>query len=449
MSEAYDRRIKRAACSPLVGGARPSERKPLKICFVVDARSPIARNWIGHFIQPQHQVHVISSYPCSAELMAGAEVYQAHGLFSSYSTGSRAGESERSSANPSRSSGLARLRGNARAKLSLAAQHWLMPFDLNRQVKRVSELIDQVSPDLVHAMRIPFEGILAAKAIPPRLPLLISVWGNDFTLWASRNPIIARRTRQALGRADALHCDCRRDLNLANNSWGFDSKKPARVLPGAGGVQASLFYPGDADPSILREMNIPAGAPVVLNPRGFRGYVRNDVFFKAIPFVLKQQPQAIFVCAGMSGNPIAEGWVNRLDIKSNVRLAPTVPREQMAELFRMASVAVSPSLHDGTPNTLLEAMACGCFPVAGDIESVREWMIDGDNGLLCDPANPESLAGVIVRALDDERLRSQACEQNLRLIAERAEYSKVMRQAEEFYSEIIQRKAPVSRSDHG
>ena len=132
--------------------------------------------------------------------------------------------------------------------------------------------------------------------------------------------------------------------------------------------------------------------------------------------------------------------MRRLDIKDNVRLLPSVPREQMAELFRLASVAVSPSLHDGTPNSLLEAMACGCFPVAGDIESVREWIANGDNGLLCDPKNPESVARAVIRALADKQMRSNALERNTRSIAERAEYNKVMRKAEEFYSEVVQRK---------
>jgi glycosyltransferase involved in cell wall biosynthesis len=412
----------------------------VKICFVVDARSPIALNWVAHFIQPQHEVHVISSYPCATEALAGAEVYQVPGTFSRYSAASRVAKREPSSASSSGPSGV---RSKALAKLSLATQHWLMPFDLNRQVQKVGELIDRISPDIVHAMRIPFEGILAAKATPPRVPLLISVWGNDFTLWASRNPMIARQTRQALHRADGLHCDCVRDLDLAARSWGFDSKKPACVLPGAGGVQASVFHPGAADPSLLREMNIPAGAPVVFNPRGFRGYVRNDVFFQAIPLVLKQHPKATFVCAGMSGNPVAERWVSGLDIRGNVRLLPSVPREQMAELFRLASVAVSPSLHDGTPNTLLEAMACGCFPVAGDIESVREWITDGDNGLLCDPTSAQSLAHAMIRAVQDKQLGERAREYNLRQVAERADYGSVMLKAEEFYRRVIQSSQPA------
>jgi len=112
-------------------------------------------------------------------------------------------------------------------------------------------------------------------------------------------------------------------------------------------------------------------------------------------------------------------------------------REQMAELFRLADVAVSPSNHDGTPNTLLEAMACGAFPVAGDIESVREWIESGQNGLLCDPNDMNALAHAMIAALTDNELRENAGVINQKLIAERAEFNSGMRRAELFYQALI------------
>jgi len=178
---------------------------------------------------------------------------------------------------------------------------------------------------------------------------------------------------------------------------------------------------------------------VIFNPRGFRNYVRNDVFFRAIPLVLKDRPQALFICSGMQSNPIAEKWVSRLGIKDNVRLLPVVEHDQMADLFRLAQISVSPSLHDGTPNSLLEAMACGCFPVAGDIESVREWITDGENGLLCDPTRQESMAGAIVQALQDRELRDRARAFNLDQVVQRADSTKVMLEAERFYHQVVQR----------
>jgi glycosyltransferase involved in cell wall biosynthesis len=297
-------------------------------------------------------------------------------------------------------------------------------------------------------MRIPFEGIVAAKATPPDLPLIISVWGNDFTLWAAHNPLIARQTRQTLKRTSALHTDCHRDLRMAVEMWGFDAAKPSLVAPAAGGIRLTRFHAGAADAALRQRLNINEAAPVIINPRGLRDYVRNDVFFAAIPRVLSEQPTAIFLCVAMQGDARAERWVEQYGVAANVRLLPQVTPDEMAELFRLASIAVSPSLHDGTPNTLLEAMACGCLPVAGDIESVREWVDDRVNGLLCDATNVESLAGAMTRALDDTALRQAARHHNGQLIAERAAYERVMRQAEAFYEETIQRKrnAPIDET---
>jgi len=127
--------------------------------------------------------------------------------------------------------------------------------------------------------------------------------------------------------------------------------------------------------------------------------VRNETFFRAIPLVLAVQPQARFICTTMAGEPQAERWLDELGIAGRVELMPRQSRAQMANLFRRARVAVSPSLHDGTPNTLLEAMACGCIPVAFDIESLREWIVPGLNGLLGSPNDPDALAQAILLAL--------------------------------------------------
>jgi glycosyltransferase involved in cell wall biosynthesis len=105
----------------------------------------------------------------------------------------------------------------------------------------------------------------------------------------------------------------------------------------------------------------------------------------------------------------------------------------MGQLFRSAHVMVSPSLHDGTPNTLLESMACGCFPIAGDLASIREWINSGENGLLIDSTSPSSLARGVLEALSDDDLREQAANLNSVIIQERADYPAVMQRAEGIY----------------
>lgn len=406
----------------------------MRICFIVDAGSPIAQNWVQYFVQQGHDVHVISTYPCSDDAIPGAKIYPAPIAFSGLGRGSINENRKQGSAMPSVRSLLRR--SKILFDVASYAVNWLAPVEFLRHVGRYRDLIARIQPDIVHAMRIPYEGLIAAKAVPPDLPLVVSIWGNDFTLFAEVFWIIGQDTRQAMRRANALHADTQRDLRLATR-WGFDSRKPEIFLPGCGGVRTDLFHPGERQATLFEELQIPSEASIVINPRGLRWYVCNDAFFQSIPLVLQEQPNAVFVCIGMQGNKLAERWVDELGIRNSTRLLSKVSRGTMADLFRLAEVSVSPSRHDGTPNTLLEAMACGCFPVAGDIESVREWIDDGGNGLLCDPANPHELAEAILKAMQNRSLRDQARELNLHLIQERAEYNNCMAKANQFYEQVL------------
>lgn len=400
----------------------------MRLCFVVDARSAIARNWVSYFVK-NHEVHVISTYRCEPDSIPGATLYQVPIAFARLA-GTRGGPAGKPNSMLRRATITMRSLDFASGG---ALRGWLAPLLIVNKVGRLRALFAEIRPDLIHAMRIPFEGI-ASSWCADHHRLLISSWGNDLTL-RTGTLFADTLTRMALRRADAFHSDCERDLKLAIE-WGLDSRKPSVLLPGAGGVQLSLFHPGACAGTRAR-LSIPHGSPVIINPRGIRNYVRNDTFFKSIPMVLRELPSAIFVCPAMSGEPEAEQWVRRLGLERSVRLLAAVRREEMADLFRAAEVTVSPTTHDGTPNTLLEAMASGCFPVAGDIESVREWIVTGSNGALCDPSNPAQFAEAIIAAARNPHMRAAAAEINQRLIAERAEYGRVMAAAEQFYGRLI------------
>ena len=408
----------------------------MKICFVADGRSVIAKNWIRWFIEQGHDVHLISTFPCDPSNPPVASLHVAPLDFSAKARAAPLGGSAgglTTHGNPF----FARLRGSPLWKVLAKLRDLLNPFAVAIQQRKVRQIVRQLKPDLVHAMRIPFEGILAARALEGEpFPLLVSVWGNDFTLFAKESPEIARLTRRAMGRADALHPDCERDLHLARE-YGLDAEKPFAVLPGNGGVRTDVFRPGLVDPDLRRRWDIPEEAQIVLNPRGVKPYIRTDTFFQAIPLVLAENPNVFFLGAMMEGNSVAEGWIHRLGIQSSVRCLPFVTHDEMAQLFRLATVTVSPADHDGTPNTLLEAMSCGTFPVAGNIESVREWITSGKSGLLFDQSDPAALASVILEALGNDALRSAAVPLNQALIAERADYGVSMQKADQFYQRLI------------
>jgi glycosyltransferase involved in cell wall biosynthesis len=313
------------------------------------------------------------------------------------------------------------------------------------RARQLSRLLCDKRPDIVHAFRLPFEGIAAALA-DFKIPLVLSTWGNDLTLFAARSRAVGALTRRALSRASALHSDCMRDLRLAKE-WGFDSDKPSIVLPGSGGVRAELFNQQPEESPLVERYRLDRAAPIIINPRGLRPYsVRHDVVFQAIPRVLHEWPDAILVGVDMADSVQARQWVAKLDIQDHVRLLPKLSQHDLASLFRVSLISLSISEHDGTPNTLLEAMACGTLPVAGDIESIREWISHGENGLLCNPGNVDSVAGAVIMALGDEGLRRRARDINAALIRERASYEACMPRAEQFYHGIVAQQYVASQS---
>jgi glycosyltransferase involved in cell wall biosynthesis len=396
----------------------------MKLLFVADGRSPIALSWMRHWVEAGHEVHLVSTFACRPDpSLAGLEVVTV-----AYSGAKRRPEPVEGRRPPARSA----LWGARTLNLRTTFRQWMGPLTVGRSSRRLTGIIQRLHPDLVHAMRIPFEGMLAADAIaatPDAPPLLVSIWGNDLTLHAPSSAPMRHYTEWTMQVADALHADCQRDVRLAKQ-WGFKLGQPTLVMPGNGGVRAELFHPPDH----------PVEAPVVINPRGFRGYVRNDTFFKAIPLVLERRPGARFVCLAMAGEPQALGWIRDLGIAHAVELLPLIPHEALGDVFRAAQVVVSPTTHDGTPNSLLEGMACGCFPVGGDLESIREWITPGVNGLLADPADSRSLADAILRALDDPALRAGAATHNAEILAARADYEANMRRAEDFYARLTAKK---------
>lgn len=139
----------------------------------------------------------------------------------------------------------------------------------------------------------------------------------------------------------------------------------------------------------------------------------------------------------MADQPEARNLVRELNIERNVLLLPSLAQADLWALFRRALMTISVSQHDGTPNSLLEAMTVGCFPIAGDIESLREWITPGVNGLLVDPNSPEELANAILSAMYNEGLRTRGVELNRALIRERAEISRVQTEIEVFYQSLV------------
>ena len=109
----------------------------------------------------------------------------------------------------------------------------------------------------------------------------------------------------------------------------------------------------------------------------------------------------------------------------NVVFLGVVPHEKMPYELNRSEIFVLPSLWEGHPKTLIEAMACGLPVVGTDVEGIREVLVDGYNGLLCKP-NAKSIREALVKLLNDSELRRELGENARKFVVENYSLEKVM-----------------------
>nr|WP_255719717.1 glycosyltransferase [Pelomonas sp. P8] len=96
-------------------------------------------------------------------------------------------------------------------------------------------------------------------------------------------------------------------------------------------------------------------------------------------------------------------------------------RSDVAQLLPHVDIFALPSRAEGISNTLLEAMACGCAPVATDVGGNPELVDDGANGLLVPAQDSAALAGALARVVSEPGLRERLAAASLARV--RAEFS--------------------------
>src|SRR5439155_25364129 len=132
---------------------------------------------------------------------------------------------------------------------------------------------------------------------------------------------------------------------------------------------------------------------------------------KGIPYLLEAMaalsdrfPQLTLLLAG--DGPSKESLARRaaeLGIEERVRFLGV--RLDMPQLFQVFDLMVLPSVWDGLPMVLLEAMAAGCPIVATAVGGVPMAIRHEVSGLLVEPRNPKQLADAIATLLSNDALR--------------------------------------------
>lgn len=107
----------------------------------------------------------------------------------------------------------------------------------------------------------------------------------------------------------------------------------------------------------------------------------------------KNMPEFRFTFAGFT-EPMESKYRNTLP--TNVKLTGTLSAEGVKALYQSHKVYILPSLSEGLPNTLCEAMLCGCIPVGSEVGGIPE--VIGDTGIIVSKRKTETIMEALKRA---------------------------------------------------
>jgi len=190
-----------------------------------------------------------------------------------------------------------------------------------------------------------------------------------------------------------------------------------------------------------RERELDGKSFIILSNRNLLPIYNVSLLIRAIPMVLQKEPNTKFVFAGDGPDRgHLEEEAKKSNVNSSIQFLGRVPHEEMANLLTQADIYVSTSLYDGTSVSLLEAMACGTFPIVTDILSNQEWISDGENGFLIPIGDEVAFARKIVEATKNGKLLSEARLRNHKLIEERALWGNNIKKTEEIYEKSLHGK---------
>jgi len=156
----------------------------------------------------------------------------------------------------------------------------------------------------------------------------------------------------------------------------------------------------------------------------------------AIPMVVQRCPQAVWQFVGY-GEKEAElkEKAKRLGIEQYVEFLGK--RDDVPELLRQFDIFVLPSLWEGFPNVVLEAMACIKPVIATAVEGTVELVMDGVTGLLVPKEDPVALAAAMIKIIENPHLIAEFGSGGRRRVEEHFSLEKQIREFEELYDELI------------
>ncbi|PKL70328.1 MAG: hypothetical protein CVV30_02925 [Methanomicrobiales archaeon HGW-Methanomicrobiales-1] len=301
----------------------------------------------------------------------------------------------------------------------------------------LKKTIEQKRPDVIflQTLMYPCYLILLIRKIAP---VIITFWNGDVTWWAKWTGIERLLKKQiiisGIKKASAITVN---SIEAKNACIHYGKTAKCIHLIRYPGVDISRFHPIDkASAKIYIGQN---AQKIIFWPRGIADYLNFDTLVAASQIVLKKYSNVHFIVL-FANKEVDISVHEKLKVKGiekNYTLLSKIQFEDMPYYYSAANMMISISSNDSLPNTMLEAMACGCPLIMGDIPQIRSWVIDGKNGYLCHVKDAEKLAECIIKVIENpQNINERFILENLTLIKQEVESSKMSKEIKKLVTNV-------------
>jgi glycosyltransferase involved in cell wall biosynthesis len=304
----------------------------------------------------------------------------------------------------------------------------------------LSIIIQEWKPDIIHTLGMyDFQGGEFYFLVRKKYQLEnIGKWilqlrgGSDLSL-RQYDPEIAPRMAEMMRECDQILSDNYMNIQYAER-LGITRNKFASIVPvpGTGGI--------DIDSFAKSRDNSPSKRRMILWPKSYECMWSKAIpVFESIKIAWKDiQPCEIYILAA---NPETRSIYFALpeEIRLHCHLFEKLDRGEVFKLNGLARVSIMPSLVDGVPNSLFEAMAAGAFPIVSPLDTMTSVVENEYNVLFARNLYPEEIASALVRAMNDDTLVENAAVNNVEKVRSLADRNLIQKKVIKFYASLIEK----------
>lgn len=187
--------------------------------------------------------------------------------------------------------------------------------------------------------------------------------------------------------------------------------------------------------------------PVILSPRRWVENSNISVILDAFATVLQRRSDSVLVLRDLpdSSTEVARrirAQVQDLGVCAATRIVGELPEADLPAMYSAADITVSVCSSDGTPASLLEAMAGRSTVIGGDLPSLREWITEGRTGVLVPVGDHRALADRLLRLIEDETWRLGLADAAYEVVRARGDRTRILEGMEEVYRRLAAAEDP-------